>query len=82
MRLFFARTTVPISQAPLTPAELRNRLRPIREDLQQLIAQLMWDERYGECCQLLQRAELNVIAARDSSHQAEPLPMETTDAGF
>jgi hypothetical protein len=69
--LFFARTTVPLSQSPLTPAELRDALRPIREALQELNHQILWDERYGDVSMLVKRAELMVIAARDATHRTE-----------
>lgn len=66
---------MPLSQAPLTPAELRDALRPIREALQSVNRQILWDDRYGDVSQLVARAELMVIAARDATHRAEAAPI-------
>jgi len=53
---------------------VRDRIRPIREELQQLIREISWDDCLGDCCTQLQRAELFLLAARESSHRWENTP--------
>ena len=53
---------------------VRDRIRPIREELQQLIREITWDDCLGDCCTQLQRAELCLLAARESSHRWEGIP--------
>jgi hypothetical protein len=55
-------------------AWVRDRIRPIREELQQLIREITWDDCLGDCCTQLQRAELCLLAARESSHRWENTP--------
>lgn len=66
-----------LTNSPLSPEQLREALRPIREALQQLNHQILWDERYGDVSQMVLRAELLVVSARDASHQLDPLPTES-----
>jgi len=68
-------TTQP-AQAPVLNDRtwVRDRIRPIREELQQLIREITWDDCLGDCCTQLQRAELCLLAARESSHRWEGIP--------
>ena len=53
---------------------VRDRIRPIREELQQLIREISCDNCLDGCCAQLQLAELSLLAARDASHRWEGIP--------
>jgi hypothetical protein len=50
---------------------VRDEIRVLRQQMDELIAKLMWDDCLGDCCQQLRRSQLHLLAARDASHRWE-----------
>lgn len=59
------------SALPHDASWVRDAIRDLRTPLEQLLAQVMWDDRLGDCAQHLMQAKLHLLSARDASHRWE-----------
>jgi hypothetical protein len=50
---------------------VREEIATLRDHLDILINQIMWNDCLGDCCQHLLQAKLHLLSARDASHRWE-----------